>query len=182
MNRSLKPAANDDEEEEILSLERFKHLDVLRFEVDLTSGSFAWALQVLQMWIQPEKSLFELIIYEDMALESTGERCCTQRTWGDDPWVWVYCDSWQKWWEFITDVLLDAFSPNLANRGTRFGGDFMISFVSTKSWSGVATPSSPFRYTERVLDAYQWWLRWHKLGEAEVKVQMLTYEAYRYSV
>ncbi|PBK62700.1 hypothetical protein ARMSODRAFT_980539 [Armillaria solidipes] len=37
--------ANDDEEEEILSLEHFKHLDVLRFEVDLTSGSFAWTLQ-----------------------------------------------------------------------------------------------------------------------------------------
>ncbi len=80
------------------------------------------------------------------------------------------------------DALLDAFSPNLANRGTRFGGDFVISFVSTKSWSGVATPSSPFCYAEHVLDTYQQWLRWHKLGEAEVKVQMLTYEAYCYSV
>ncbi|KAK0431129.1 hypothetical protein EV421DRAFT_1743379 [Armillaria borealis] len=128
-----------------------------------------YALQVLRTRIQPEKALFKLVIYEDMALESTGEWCCTQRTWEDDPLLWVYCNSWQKWWEFITDAILDAFSPNLDNCGTRFCGDFVIFFVSTKPWSGVAAPSSPFCYAECLLDTYKQWLRWHKLEEAEVK-------------
>lgn len=147
--------ANGDNETEILPLENFEHLDVLRFEVDMLLGAFSWAVQVMQTWSEPEKRLLELIIYDDSALESTNERRCTQRRWEDDPSVWSICDSWQKWWEFITDALLNAFSPTFDNKGTGFHGNFVITFVSTESWTGSVTPTSHFCYAERLLDSYR---------------------------
>lgn len=147
--------ATNDDDDAALSLQEYVHLDDLHLEVDLDSRSFPWALQVLQTWSKSEKSSCELIIYDEKALESTGERRCNLDIQDAETGKWADCDSWQVWWEFATDMLMAAFSPCSDNHGKHFHGDFLVTFITSEKLQGSPHPSSHFTYAHRLLGAYQ---------------------------
>ncbi|KAK0462670.1 uncharacterized protein EV420DRAFT_1639889 [Desarmillaria tabescens] len=171
--------ATDDDHDAVVSLVDFIHLDDLHLEMDLGSRSFLWALQVIRTWSESEKSSFELVIYDDKALESIDERRCTLEVQDADTGWWSDCDSWQIWWNFFTDALLEGFSPCSENHGTRFHGKFVVTFITSEVLVGLPPPSSHFAYAGKLLEAYRMRVRWLKLQEPETTVHLLPFEAYR---
>ncbi|KAK0440374.1 hypothetical protein EV421DRAFT_1905515 [Armillaria borealis] len=167
-----------DEDNDLLCIEGFLNLEALRFEVDLVSKSIQWALQVTRSWTYGDKATFELIIYEDHALTSTGECRCTLDVFDWDKSCWVACDSWQIWWDFLTDSLLEAFSPSHTNHVTRFHGELIITFITPEDLMEAPSPSSHLEYARRLLKAYEKKMKWLKLDRPLTDIRLLPLENY----
>ncbi|PBK87475.1 hypothetical protein ARMGADRAFT_1034702 [Armillaria gallica] len=138
-----------------LSIEGFVNLEALHFEVDLDSKSTQWILDVTRSWSYGAKTTFELVLYEEHALTSTGERRCTLDIFDSEESCWIECDSWQIWWECFTDSLLEAFSPSHMNHASRFHGELVITFVTPEVLTEAPSASSHFAYARRLLNAYE---------------------------
>ncbi|PBK89373.1 hypothetical protein ARMGADRAFT_1083898 [Armillaria gallica] len=162
-----------------LSIEGFMNLEALRFEVDLDSKSTQWILDVTRSWSYGAKTTFELVLYEEHALTSTGEHRCTLNIFDSEESCWIECDSWQIWWECFTDSLLEAFSPSHTNHASRFHGELVITFVTPEVLTEAPSASSHFAYARRLLNAYEKRLKWLKLGCQRTVIRLLSFENYR---
>ncbi|KAK0430934.1 hypothetical protein EV421DRAFT_1743556 [Armillaria borealis] len=101
-----------------LTLGCFFNLEALHFKVDLDSKS-------TQRGAMAPKRPSSSVVYEEHTLASTE------------------CDSWQVWWDFFTDSLLEAFSLSHTNHASRFHGELVITFVTPEELMGP-----PLNYQE----------------------------------
>lgn len=147
-----------------LCIEGFMNLEALCFEVDLNSKSMQWVLDVTRLWSYDVKTTFKLIVYEEYALTSMGECQCTLDIFDSEELCWIECNSWQIWWEFFTDSLLKMFSLGHTNYASRFHRELVITFVTPEVLTEAPLASSHFVYTCRLLNTYEKWLKWLKLG------------------
>lgn len=122
---------------------------------------------------------FELIVYEVQALTSTGEHWCKLNVFNWEKSCWVECNSWQIWWDFLTDSLLDTFSLSLTNHLTRFCGELIITFITPEDLMEAPSLSSHFKYACSLLKAYKKKMKWLKLNYPLTDIQLLSLENYR---
>ncbi len=130
-----------------LCIEGFFNLETLCFKVDLDSKSTQWILDVTRSWSHGAKTTFELILYEEHALTSTGEHQYTLNIFDLEELCWIECNSWQIWWDFFTDSLLEAFSLSHTNHTSRFHGELVITFVTLKVLTEAPSASSHYKTT-----------------------------------
>ncbi len=139
------------------TLQQFQQLKTLHFELNLVSDSLPWILEVIWSWSSAKKAHFHLIIYENQPYQSTAETIYRLSTYNHHLELWANCDSWNTWWDRLTDSLLDALAPNLTNHGTCFTGDFFITFVMQQKPKELEQqgPGSQVWYANRLLRSYK---------------------------